>query len=271
VPVTTQNDAVRYDELVVPRYNAHFARLLLEHLDVRNAGMLLDAGCGTGLLTLALCRRLRPGGRVVAVDRHAGRIAIARRRAIEHDGTRAFFKVAALEDTRFGDGVFDAAAGNLVLHDIDAPDQFLRELRRTLAPRGKLALSRPLRGTFDEVVDMLQEIGHRDDNPSLLARLAEHTTRYPSASDLARLVENAGFRNVSVADEVFRLPFPNAKALFTDPLVEHVGLPEWRWIVGVDRAGAGLMAEVERALDTYFATGPVSLTVRAGVVTATRD
>ena len=116
---------------------------------------------------------------------------------------------------------------------------------------------------------MFREVALRADLPDLEQRANEIAKRYPSPGAFGAQLRAAGFTNVSVEEEVFRMPFRNAKVLFTDPVVRFVGLPEWRWIAGFDPRGPEHMDEVERCLDTYVGGGPISLTVNAGLVSAT--
>ena len=75
-------------------------------------------------------------------------------------------------------------------------------------------------------------------------------------------------RDVDVTVEELRLPFRSARELFADPMLRVVAMPEWRWVCGMQPGDEQVLAEAERALETYFASGPLSLTVKAGIAEA---
>jgi len=252
------------EAVVVPRYDAHFLRLVLDELPP-NARTVLDVGCGTGHSARKLLER-NAGCRVIAIDEDEGLIDVARRRAWKEIGKRLFFKLESVDSLSFGDGVFDAVVANLAFEHFGDPPRALRELRRVLAPGGPLLLTTPLRDTFVEVFDMLREHAVALSDDALLARIEAEVARDPTPEELAAAVRAAGFREARVRQDAFRLSFRDVGELFGDRLVEKVALPRWRGACG-DAAEAALPSAA-RALETYFAGGPLSLTIHAGAVIA---
>jgi len=269
-PFFTEQDASLYESLVVPRYSGIFAQLVLREIPHGTRATVLDVGCGTGHPAFDILRRLHANGRLVAIDRDPTLVELARRRALDDAGRRIFFKVANVEQLEFGEEVFDIVVGNLVVDQLDSPGLAMTEMHRVLVKGGKLLLTRALEGSFLEMLDMLSEIATRHDLAPVHERIAQARARYPSAGELAASARAAGFGEVDVKTESFRLSFRNARELFADPLCRFVGLAEWRWIAGHEPGHEGLLAEAEAALDTYFGGGALSLTVNAGGLIARR-
>ncbi len=96
---------------------------------------VLDAGCGSGPLSAALCAK---GAIMTGFDSSPAMVDLARQRL----GEGAVLHVADLSrPLPFADGAFDDVVSSLVLHylrDWTAP---LAELRRVLRPGGRLILS----------------------------------------------------------------------------------------------------------------------------------
>jgi len=265
---TTEQEAALYEAVVVPRYSALFARMLLREVPKGLRATVLDVGSETGYLAFDIVKRLHESGRVVAVDRDPAMVELGRRRALELDGKRIFFKVEGPDRLSFGDQVFDVVVGNLVLSRVEDPARAVGEMKRVLVPGGKLLLTRALADTFVEVLDMFREIALRWNLPEIGKRVDAVVARYPEPGAWAGAVRAIGLEDVTVREETFRLPFSNARRMFADPLIRFIGLPEWRWIGGLDSRGAEALEEAERSLDVYFASRPLSLTVRAGLVVA---
>lgn len=102
------------------------------------AGRVADIGCGTGELLAALAEAW-PRSTLIGVDFAASRLRTAAR------GARRVRLVdadlgAALP---FADGVFDAVFCTEVLEHLTHPERCMREIRRVLAPGGRLILSVP--------------------------------------------------------------------------------------------------------------------------------
>ncbi|MFE9244461.1 class I SAM-dependent methyltransferase [Nocardiopsis sp. NPDC006938] len=116
--------------------NAHYERPAMLRLAGDVAGRrILDAGCGSGPLTLELRAR---GAEVAGFDASAEMIRLARGRL----GDNADLRVADLaERLPYEDDAFDDAVCSLALHYLEEWEPPLRELRRVLRPGGRLLVS----------------------------------------------------------------------------------------------------------------------------------
>jgi ubiquinone/menaquinone biosynthesis C-methylase UbiE len=266
--VGTAQDAVTYDTHVVPRYSSLFGRMLLARLPRDERVQILDVGCGSGYPALDVLRRMGPGSRIVAVDPDAALVDLARRRALDEAGRRLFFKVVAADALPFGEDVFDLVTANLALATFQQPEGALSEMYRVLTRGGRLLLTQPLVGTFEEVLDMFREVALKRDDTALGQRTARIAARYPEAGTLEAVVRGAGFEAVEIRTEELQIPFGSAAEIFTDPMIRFVALPEWRWIAGFEEGAEELLGQVQRHLDTYFGSGPLTLRVHAGLAIA---
>ncbi|WP_200834502.1 class I SAM-dependent methyltransferase [Amycolatopsis alkalitolerans] len=116
--------------------NAHYERPAMLDLAGDVAGRrILDAGCGSGPLFAALRDR---GAIVTGIDVSARMLEFARRRL----GAGADLRIADLaEPLPLPDGAFDDVVASLVLHYLKDWGPPLTELRRVLAPGGRLIVS----------------------------------------------------------------------------------------------------------------------------------
>jgi ubiquinone/menaquinone biosynthesis C-methylase UbiE len=182
--------AARYDEL--RPFDAGLETLLDELDD--EAGLrghsVLDVGCGTGTLAVALARDY--GCSVCGVDASSEMIAVAEAKRVP--GTQ--FDVAPAEALPYADGSFERALMRSVVHHFDRPPAF-RETRRVLVPGGRLAID-----NIDP--DGLEELWYVRFFPRLLEL---ERARIPAGDTLAEQLQVAGFGAVRVerraVDRVF--------------------------------------------------------------------
>jgi demethylmenaquinone methyltransferase/2-methoxy-6-polyprenyl-1,4-benzoquinol methylase len=163
---------------------------------VRPGNRVLDACCGTGDLAVA-CARL--GGDVTGLDFSPAMLERARRKLpsaswVEGDLLALPFEAASFEAATVGFGVRNVA-------DLDLG---LAELRRVLAPGGRLAvleITQP-RGVlapfyrlwFDRIVPLL---GKLLKGGAAYTYLPASVRRFPGPDELAELMGAAGFADVS--------------------------------------------------------------------------
>jgi trans-aconitate 2-methyltransferase len=128
--LTRDWDAATYDRVSEPQ--VEWAREVLERLPLRGDETVLDAGCGSGRVTLLLLERL-PAGRVIAVDSAPSMVEHAR----EALGERATVFQANLTELELDEPV-DAAFSNAVFHWIADHDRLFERLFAALRPGGRL-------------------------------------------------------------------------------------------------------------------------------------
>ena len=103
---------------------------------VAGAGRVLDLGCGSGRLTVALAQA---GATVTGLDTSRERLEQARRRAGESGVELELVEASMNDPLPFENGSFDAATSRLVLMAAADPADTLRELRRVVVPGGSIA------------------------------------------------------------------------------------------------------------------------------------
>ena len=123
---------------------------------------VLDVGCGTGSLAIALKAEVGPSGEVRGIDASPEMIAQARRKAAGA-GVEAAFEVAPIEALPYPDARFGLVVSSFMLHHL--PDEVKRaglaEVRRVLKPGGRF-LAVDFSGTTQSVAGHLLSIfGHR--------------------------------------------------------------------------------------------------------------
>lgn len=107
-----------------------FEDLLIEGLAAGGAlpGRVLDVGCGTGSTTLAVARRIGPGGRSTGVDISAPMIAAARARA-DREGITVNFIHADAQTHAFQPASFDRIVSRFGVMFFEDPVEAFANLR----------------------------------------------------------------------------------------------------------------------------------------------
>jgi SAM-dependent methyltransferase len=126
------DDAAAYDAFM-GRYSGPLAPLFADVAELSNGQEVLDVGCGTGMLTGELVRRLGTDA-VTASEPSAAFVASVEARFPGVDVRRA-----PAERLPFEAGRFDAALAQLVVHFMTDPVAGLNEMRRVTKPGGVVA------------------------------------------------------------------------------------------------------------------------------------
>ena len=122
---------------------------LLDALDLRGDEILLDVGCGRGLLLIAAARRL-PNGTAIGIDlwqsadQSDNRAEMTRANAkAEGVAERVEIRTGDIRDLPFADGTLDVVVSSLAIHNIPDSDgraTAVGEMVRVLKPNGRVAL-----------------------------------------------------------------------------------------------------------------------------------
>jgi SAM-dependent methyltransferase len=195
---------------------------------------VLDVGCGTGRLTLALAER---GSKAWGVDPSEEMLAEARARA----GSRAAFKQAPAEKLPFRDGWFERAVLRLVVHLVDRA-RALPEVGRVLAPGGRAVVATFRPEHFEQFWL----------NPWFPSIREIDEARFPDPSRLAGELRTAGFPDVRIRSltQVRRTTRADALERIRGRFISTLQLvPAEEFLEGVERAARELPNAVEYALE----------------------
>jgi len=130
----TFSDAKSYDRFM-GRWSRRLAPLFVEFADIANDARVLDVGCGTGALTMAVANR-KLASNVVGVDLSRPYIEYAR---AHNPLNRVRFEVGDAQNLGFPEGSFDATLSLLVLNFIPETNRAITELKRVTAPGGRIS------------------------------------------------------------------------------------------------------------------------------------
>ena len=195
---------------------------------------VLDVGCGTGRLAVALAER---GAKVWGVDPSEEMLAQARLAA----GKKVGLKRGSGEALPFKDGWFDRVVLRLVVHLLDR-QQALPELERVLAPGGRalFATFAPDHFEWYWLVEVFPEVAEID------------RRRFPTPDVLARELEQAGLSSVRTRSLTQRNRLTRAEALgrIRARYISTLRLlDEGTFASGLERAERELPAEIDVRLE----------------------
>lgn len=165
---------------------------VVERAELRLGMRVLDVGCGTGTLALRLKSAVGESGVVSGIDASPEMIEVAARKA-RGRGVDLDLRVEVAERLPFGDGEFDRVTSTLVFHHFpdDVKLASLREIRRVLAPGGRLVVADfpPGGGPLPHRVlaRLLGLVGHGH----------VHAHAHAQARPLPALMEEAGLTDVA--------------------------------------------------------------------------
>ena len=270
---SSEFEARMFEQVVVERFTSRFLSLAMGMLErgdveVRGAAHVLDLGCGTGAASFALLSHLGSTCRVVGVDADEGLLSHARKVGWETYGQRLNFVQQSVEDLQFEDSSFELVVANCLLgNDLDE-EAVLSEVRRVLVPGGAVILTRPLQGTFFEVLETMMEVAESWDDAAMMQRVADEKRRFPSESEFVKQVKRIGFNTVRSQVSEFRLSFRTPAEIFRDDLIAHIATASWGRAAGPrgERAFDGVV----EFMNNYLGVGRTSLGIHAGVVAAVR-
>jgi SAM-dependent methyltransferase len=254
------SDGAAY-EWFLGRWTQRLAEPFIRFADLPPDGDVLEVGCGTGSVALALAR-LRTAGRVAAIDRAEPYIDFARQRP---GGERVRFDVGEAGALPYGDGEFVGVLSQLVLNFVPSAIAAVREMRRVTRPGGILAAAIwDFRGglTYQR---LFWDTAAGIDPGAATARdrLFSHPLALPDG--LVELWREAGLRDVARASLTIRMDYGDF-ADYWEPLLGGQG-PVGTYVRNL--APALREAVEERVRAAYLSgapDGPRSLTATAWAV-----
>lgn len=120
-------------------------RKTVDHLDLEPGMRVLDAGCGTGRVSIPVARAVGPAGEVTAIDVQEEMLREVEKRAADAGLANIRLLRMHLGTDRLETGTFDRAVMVTVLGEIPDRERALSDLYRALKPGGILLVEETVR------------------------------------------------------------------------------------------------------------------------------
>ena len=259
-------DANPYERFM-GRWSRRLATQFIKFVAIGESDSILDVGCGSGSLALAIADAF-PSARVTGVDPSAAFIQHLQTKADE----RLRFAVGDAQALQWGDATFDKTVSQLVLNFVADRDTAVREMSRVTRPGGVVAAAvwdysdgmRMLRVFWDEAVAFDPPLAARDERHMPLCKRGE----------LAALWRATGFEHVEDQPIVIDLSFSSFEDYWS-PFLGGQG-PAGGYVASLpEPRRSALEAKLRERLLSSRKDGPFVLQARAwavkGIVPASRS
>lgn len=184
--------AASYDEWILQTKGAYFdlvdRTMPLRWLRLAASHSVLDAGCGTGRLTLPIAQRCRE---VWAVDFSPKSLEVLEQKAKAHGLTNVKTALANLAETTLPSNHFDRAVSNSVIHHIPEANARLAAVRRIWESLKAGGVFVVMVFRWGGAITYQKEYWTKTDGGNLF-RMGF------TAQELQALLQEAGFRDVQV-------------------------------------------------------------------------
>ena len=250
-----------YERYFVPVIGAPLATDLVDVAALRPGERVLDVACGTGVVARLAAERVEATGTVAGLDINPGMLSVAR--SVTQAGSPIKWYESSVEEMPLSDEAFDVVLCSLGVQFF--PDRLaaLREMRRVLAPGGRLVFNVP--GPIPRIFVVLAEALSRHINPGLAA-FVNRVFSLHDTDELQQLMGNAGFREGAAQSNTRTLRLPASKEFLwqyvhSTPLVEAV-------VQADEESRAALERDVIAGWQVFVEDGALLLQLAVAVATA---
>ncbi len=254
-----------YQRELVPAVFGAWAPILVDLAQPKPGERVVDIACGTGIIARIAAVKVGPTGAVAGIDLNPGMLTVARSLEAGNDAAPMQWHEASADRLPLPDDSFDIAYCQLGLQFFADRLSALREMRRVLSSKGRLALmvwcgihESPGFNSFAETLER--------NVSSAAASIMRAPFGLADADELNRLVAAADFRGIRVQRKVGTVEFPSVERFVLgyvagSPLAGHVSQ-------ATDAARERLIIDARSALEKYVGNRGLSFPIAAHLLTA---
>ena len=132
----TPEAALGYEQFFVPAIFCRWPPKIIAVAEITDGDDVLDAGCGTGVLTREMVHCVGETGSVTGVDLSESMLGVARQACPGVD-----FQQGNVNELPFEDLSFDVVVSSFMLMFVPDPTKVVSEMRRVLRPGGRIVVS----------------------------------------------------------------------------------------------------------------------------------
>jgi SAM-dependent methyltransferase len=249
-----------YESCFVPAIFGAWAGPVADAAGIRTGDKVLDVACGTGVLAREALRRVGQEGQVVGLDLNEGMLAVAARTE-----PAIAWRPGDAASLPFEDASFDVVVSQFALMYFPDRVASLREMWRTLAPEGRLAVAAWAPIDHARGYQILVDIAAQQCGGAAADVLAAPFVLGDPA-ELAKLFADSGISGAKVTLHEGSIRFPSVTEFIRievkgSPLADMLSDDEMRT----------LAAESEDALAEFVVpSGEIIMPMDAHIVTASK-
>ena len=195
------NAAENYERYFVPTIGTAFAETLLDEAGLLLGERVVDIACGTGIVTRLAAERVGPKGSLAGVDINPAMLAVAR--SLRSSDVAIEWHEASAESLPLAAGSFDVVVSSLGLQFVEDKPAALSEMRRVLAPDGRLAIATG--GPTPPLWAILEQALARHVAPEAAGFMRAVFSLY-DPKEIQTLTTGAGFRDTEVRSKDVTIP-----------------------------------------------------------------
>jgi ubiquinone/menaquinone biosynthesis C-methylase UbiE len=237
----------------------------VEMLLAGNGARVLHVGCRTGYPDRWLAEKLE-GATIVGLDASLPALELARNKAAVH-GEVIDYRVATELPTDLEAELYSHV---LALHPLATAEErrwLFRSMSELLYTEGQALVGLPLRGSYQEVLDLFREYALKHDEPAFGDAIEEAISAWPTIESLSDELERAGLEDIDVEIRQTELVFDTGRAFMEDPVTRLLIVPELHQLLEVPDLTHAL-AYTRDAIDKYWSETQFGLNLNVGCASA---
>jgi len=262
-------EAAIFETFVVPRYLSHFSELLIEMIVESEQARVVHLYCRTGYPDRGVSLKLE-GAHILGTDASPAALQLARAKAATMPNMVAEYRLLDAFPTPLPASAFSHGVAVHPFVNEEERAWLFGEFARLLAPHGQVLVAMPLRGSFQELADLLHEFALKNGEGEAESPVERAPEVRPTAEGLSVELEDAGFEFVDVATRTTVLRFRSGRDFFEDPVARLLIVPEVKRHHRLEDP-EGALSYVQDAIDKYWSESTFELTVNVGCVTGRRS